>query len=246
MSERIRLNKFLSLCGVCSRRNADALIAAGRVAVNGKTSRALGVVIDPQTDRLAVDGEAVRPPQRFSYVLFHKPAGCLCSNGDPQGRPTIYDILPPGLRTLKYVGRLDADSEGLLLLTDDGALIERLTHPRFRIVRTYLAWVDGPLLERELAPIAKGLYHQGEHYQPARVRVVRENKGGDVLLEFRLTEGKKREVRQLCRAIGHDVLRLQRIGFGPVRLGALGPGQVRELTRHEVSLLGTLSPADHP
>ena len=172
MDDCIRLNKYLSLCGVCSRRNADEFIASGRVTVNGAIQRELGALVASRSDRVTVDGEAVRPPRRFSYALFHKPAGYLCSRGDPQGRPTIYDLLPPDLRPLKYVGRLDADSEGLLLLTDDGALIERLTHPRFRIVRTYLAWVDGPLLEHELAPISKGLYHQGEHYQPARVRVV--------------------------------------------------------------------------
>jgi 23S rRNA pseudouridine2605 synthase len=236
MSETIRLNKYLSLCGAASRRKADELLAAGRVAVNGTVVRELGVVIDPQSDRVAVDGAAVRPPRRFSYALFHKPAGYLCSNGDPGGRPTIYDILPPRLRTLKYVGRLDADSEGLLLLTDDGALIERLTHPRYRIVRTYLAWVDGPLLPRELAPIIKGMYHQGEQYQPAHVRIVRED-GDAVLLEFKITEGKKREVRQLCRAIGHAVLRLQRISFGPLSLGQLPPGRTRPLQAAELSHL---------
>ncbi|HTY07524.1 MAG TPA: pseudouridine synthase [Candidatus Edwardsbacteria bacterium] len=237
MSEPIRLNKYLSLCGAASRRKADLLIAAGRVAVNGAVQRELGAAVDPGSDRVTVDGAAVRPPRRFSYLLFHKPAGYLCSNGDPQGRPTIYDLLPPRLQALKYVGRLDADSEGLLLLSDDGALIERLTHPRYRIVRSYLAWVDGPLLERELEPIAKGMYHQGEHYQPARVRIVRQNKGGDVLLEFRITEGKKREVRQLCRAIGHHVLRLKRIGFGPLRLGELPPGETRPLLPGELAQL---------
>jgi 23S rRNA pseudouridine2605 synthase len=235
MEAKIRLNKYLSQAGVASRRKADELISSGRVTVNGAVITELGSGIGPGA-AVTVDGRKVRAPSVFRYHMFNKPAGYLCSNGDPEGRPTIYDLLPPRLHSLKYVGRLDADSEGLLLLTDDGGLIERLTHPKYRIVRTYLAWVDGPLLPRELAPIIKGMYHQGEQYQPAHVRVVRGD-GDAVLLEFKITEGKKREVRQLCRAIGHSVLRLQRTSFGPLSLGALPPGKTRPLQAAELSHL---------
>lgn len=233
----LRLNRYLSLCGVASRRKADQLIAAGRVALNGRAVAEPGVCVDPRADRVAVDGRAVSAPGRYRYFLFHKPAGCLCSNGDPFGRPTIYDILPPEFRALKYVGRLDADSEGLLLLTDDGALIERLTHPRFRLVRVYLAWVRGPVTERDLQPLKQGISFQGERYQPAKVSVIREQPDGAVLLEFRIAEGRKREVRMMCRAIGQTVIRLLRTSFGPVCLDDLPEGKTRPLTGEEVARL---------
>ena len=233
----IRLNRYLSQCGVASRRKADELIAAGRVAVNGLVIAEPGINIDPRTDRVSVDGRAVSAPRRLRYLLFHKPAGYLCSKGDPFGRPTIYDILPPQAHDLKYVGRLDADSEGLLLLTDDGALIERLTHPRFHLERVYLAWVRGPVTERDLRPLEQGITFQGERYQPAQVRIVREQPDGAVLLEFRIAEGKKREVRMMCRAIGRTVIRLLRTAFGPLRLGDLAPGLYRSFTRSEIGMI---------
>jgi 23S rRNA pseudouridine2605 synthase len=235
--EKIRLNRFLSLCGVSSRRSADTLIAAGRARINGQPAAALGALVDPSRDMVTVDGRAVALPRRFRCVAFHKPAGYLCSRNDPHGRPVIYDILPPECRGLKYVGRLDADSEGLLLLTDDGGLIERLAHPRFLIGRTYRAWVSGAVSPTELRPLAHGIEFMGERYQPARTRIIARDTDA-TLLEFRITEGKKREVRQLCRAIGHQVLRLQRTAFGPIVLGNLPAGRVRELTTDELLRLG--------
>lgn len=249
----IRLNRFLSLCGAASRRGADRLIAAGRVTVDGCAVAGLGAVVDPVRQRIAVDGHPLSAPRRFSYVLFHKPAGCLCSQGDPQGRPTIYDRLPPACAHLKYAGRLDADSEGLLLLTDDGALIESLTHPRAGIQRTYLAWVDGPAAERDLRPLGGGIEYDGVRYGPARVRIMRREPDSATLLEFRIAEGKKREVRLLCRAVGLNVIRLRRTAFGPLRLGDLPPGRTRRLSGDELSRLraavaprpGNAPPTDH-
>ncbi|MCU0607848.1 MAG: rRNA pseudouridine synthase [Candidatus Edwardsbacteria bacterium] len=233
----IRLNRFLSLCGAASRRGADALIAAGRVTVDGAVVGSLGAVVDPARQRVAVDGRPLAAPRHYRYVLFHKPAGCLCTRGDPQGRPTIYDRLPPDCAALKYAGRLDADSEGLLLLTDDGALIEALTHPRAGIERTYLAWVDGPVSRHDLKPLARGVEFLGVRYNAAGVRLLREEPGGASLLELRITEGKKREVRLLCRAVGLTVTRLRRTAFGPLSLGDLAPGRTRRLTGDELSRL---------
>ena len=230
----IRLNRFLSQCGASSRRGADALIAAGRVRLNGRTVSVMGELVDPDRDTVAVDGRLLSAPRRPRYVLFHKPAGCLCSRSDPGGRPTIYDVLPPHCRALKYAGRLDADSEGLLLLTDDGGLIQRLTHPRHRIERIYLAWVDGPVDPDALAPLARGAEFMGVRYAPARVRVIGRD-GGATLLEFRIAEGKKREVRQLCRSLGRRVQRLLRTSFGPLALGGLPPGSIRDLTTGELA-----------
>ncbi|MRR09769.1 rRNA pseudouridine synthase [bacterium] len=233
----MRLNRFLSLCGAASRRGADGLIAAGRVTVDGAVVGSLGAVVDPARQRVAVDGRPLSAPRRFGYLLFHKPAGCLCSRGDPQGRPTIYELLPPDCAHLKYAGRLDADSEGLLLLTDDGALIEALTHPRAGIERTYLAWVDGPVAERDLRPLAAGIEYDGVRYGPAGVRIMRREPDGAALLEFSIAEGKKREVRLLCRAVGLAVTRLRRTAFGPLSLGDLAPGRTRRLTGIELSRL---------
>jgi pseudouridine synthase len=174
--------------------------------------------------------------------MLNKPPGYLCSKSDPFGRPTIYDLLPEELRGLKYVGRLDQDTEGLLLLTDDGDLIERLTHPRHGLKRVYLAHVSGPLMDRDLRPLRLGVSFEEEAYRPAFVRILRPGRDGTEL-EIGIVEGKKREVRMMFRAIGRDVERLRRIRFGPIELGDLPIGGIRCLSPKELSSLKGKSPA---
>lgn len=231
-----RLNRYLSRCGLASRRKADELISAGRVAVNGRLVTRLGLAVDPAKDRVSVDGRTARPPANFRYFAYHKPPGCLCSRGDPHGRPTIYDRLPRDLKDLKYVGRLDFDTEGLLLLTDDGGLIERLTHPRYGLKRTYHALIQGRLAESDLAPLRRGITFEGHSYRPAAARIVRRSPvDSEVRVEIR--EGQKREVRMMFRALGRKVLRLRRTRFGPIELGGLPPGEARNLSPEEVAAL---------
>ncbi len=236
MEKKERLNRFLSRCSLASRRQADELIAAGRVAVNGRIVNQMGLRIDPEKDRVSVDGRPARLPTRFRYYAYHKPVGCLCTRRDSYGRTTIYDLLPRDLKDLKYVGRLDFDTEGLLLLTDDGGLIERLTHPRYGLKRSYHALIEGGLVDSDLAPLRRGIAFQGQLYRPAAARVLRRSSTDtEVMIEIR--EGKKREVRMMFRALGRRVLRLRRIGFGPIELAGLGLGEARRLTSKEISAL---------
>jgi pseudouridine synthase len=240
MEQKIRLNKYLSQCGIASRRKADQLIASGHVKVNGRVVTELGFSFDPVRSEVRVDGKSARPARVQKYYAFNKPQGYLCSKGDPYGRPTIYDILPPALKDLKYAGRLDADTEGLLILADDGDLIERLTHPRHKIIRTYQATVWGHVRESELEMLSRGVEYEGERYQPARASVLKKESRPDrTRLQISITEGKKREVKMMCRGIGHPVESLKRIAFGPVSLAGLAPGRVRPLTAAE---LGKIRP----
>lgn len=231
-----RLNRFLSRCGLASRRKADELIAAGRVSVDGQVVREMGLTIDPERAKVAVDGKTVKPPDRFRYFVFYKPAGYLCSRGDPYGRPTIYDLLPSNLKDLKYVGRLDFDTEGLLLLSDDGGLIERLTHPRYGLKRTYIALVQGSLADSDLTPLRQEIIYEGHSYRPAVAAILRRSPN-DTEVKVEIREGKKREVRMMFRALGRRVLHLIRTRFGPIELGSLTPGEVRRLSAEEISAL---------
>jgi pseudouridine synthase len=245
MSETsVRLNRYLSMCGAASRRQADQLIAGGRVQVNGQPALRLGTVVDINNDTVKVDGRGIRPPRRCGYFVFHKPTGCLCSRGDPQGRRTIYDLLPPELRKLKYVGRLDQDTEGLLLLTDDGGLIEYLTHPRNQIPRTYRAEVRGLMQEADLEPLRRGIEYEGETYRPAQARILAADRPRNrTRLEITIREGKKREVRMMLRALGLQVERLTRTAFGPLRLERLPQGDCRACRPDEMAQLRKMAPA---
>ena len=230
----MRLQRALARAGVASRRKAEELIAAGRVRVNGQVAQ-LGQSVDPERDRVTVDGEVVRlasgPPV---WIALHKPRGVLTSKGDPRGRPTVFDYVAriPGLT---YVGRLDQDTEGLLLLTTDGAAAHRLAHPSGRVERVYVATVRGD------AVAAAERARQGVRLHDGWVRpqrVVARHRGGDKWeLEVVLTEGRKREVRRLCRALGLEVQRLIRTRFGPVRLGKLPCGKARPLSASEIAAL---------
>jgi pseudouridine synthase len=234
----VRLQKVLAEAGVASRRGAERLIAAGRVAVNGVTVREAGAHADPDVDRVEVDGRPVTRPESRRYVLLHKPPGFLTTREDPRGRPRVFDLLPDlGVR-LHAVGRLDFDAEGLLLLTNDGAVTYRLTHPRHEVPRVYHVLVDGPAGPAALALLARGVVlEDGPARVDRAVRLPEPAPRGQAWLALTLREGRYREVKRLCRAVGLPVRRLVRVAFGPLVLGGLPRGAWRELSAAEVAAL---------
>lgn len=232
----IRLQRVLSRHGLGSRRHCEELIAAGRVTVNGEPAQ-LGTTVEPD-DRVLVDGSPLPHAAATVYLMMHKPDGYVVTRRDPGGRPTVMDLVDPKWRrTVFPVGRLDLPSEGLLLLTNDGDLANRLLHPRYGVIKTYLVWVRGALTADRLNAARGGVaLEPGVTVKPVGVRTVEEWPGGG-LLEMSLGEGLKREVRRICQAVGWRVARLKRVAFGPLRLADLPPGRVRELTPAEVAAL---------
>ena len=232
----VRLQKLLAEAGIASRRGAERLIESGRVSVNGHPVVELGARADPAHDRIAVDGQEIRPAEPKRYVLLHKPAGYLTTREDPRGRARVFDLLPDVGARLHSVGRLDYDAEGLLLLTNDGTLTYRLTHPRHGVPRVYHVSVDGHVDEAVIGRLERGVLLEDG---PARAQEVRrlEPEAGRARLALTLTEGRYREVKRLCRAVGLRVRRLVRVAYGPLRLERLPPGGWRELTPREVAAL---------
>jgi pseudouridine synthase len=239
----IRLQKILSTAGIASRRAAEELIVQGRVSVNGTAVTELGARADPDRDDIRVDARRVKTPARRRYFLLNKPRGYITSRSDPQHRPTVIDILAShGIRDYVYpVGRLDYDSEGLLILTSDGDLADRLTHPSHGVGRRYEVKVLGVPDERELQRIARGVTVDGRRTAPAEITLTKvlEKKDGraEALLSIVIHEGRNRQVRKMCDAIGHPVDRLRRVAIGPITDDRLRPGDFRELTAAEVAAL---------
>ena len=237
-----RLQKYLARSGVSSRRGAEDMIRAGRVRVTGSVVREMGVkVVD--TDRVEVDGRAVEP-ERPMWVLLHKPTGYVTSREDPQGRPTVYDLLPERLHTLFHVGRLDLESEGLLLLTNEGEVANRLMHPSHEVDRVYEVDVVGVPARPTLRRLHHGIELEDGLARAHSVEVLateaaRGGAGAEGHARVRITmrEGRKREVRRLFDAVGHPVRRLVRVRLGPVELGDLPAGKWRELRPDELSVL---------
>ncbi len=236
MNEKIRLNKFLAQAGVASRRKADELIKSGRVKIDGKVVTDLGLKIDPEKQRVEVDGRPVRLEPRV-YYLFYKPAGYLTALSDPHGRPTIKDFLKKIPYRVFPVGRLDKDTEGLLLLTNDGELAHRLLHPKHGIMRVYQAKVKGHpqeiLLKRLLE---EGIEVEGRRIWPKAIKWLGKTKETSTF-EVTVGEGRKREVRKLFAAIGHPVIKLKRTKFGPLSLAGLRIGEIRPLSSKELKAL---------
>jgi 23S rRNA pseudouridine2605 synthase len=241
----IRINKYLSECGVASRRGADELILQGRVQLNGVPVQEPGVRVNPQDDVVLVDGAPVRSPylvgeaRRETTVLLHKPVQVLTTTRDPQDRKTVYDILPQGLRELRllHVGRLDYFSEGLLLLTTDGSLMNRLISPRWHLPKVYHVLVRGQVDEAWLTVMRKGMtLAEGEVLAPVEVRILRQDQR-EAWLEMTLVQGLNRQIRRMCRDMGRTVLRLIRVRQGFLELGSLKPGEARELSAQEVRRL---------
>jgi 23S rRNA pseudouridine2605 synthase len=238
-----RLARFLAHAGVASRRHAEALIAAGRVQVNGLTVTTQGTRIDPRHDRVSVDGKPVEAVTRLVYILLHKPVGYVTTAHDPQGRPTVLDLLFPELRNLRVypVGRLDRDTSGLLLLTNDGAFALQLSHPRYAMEKRYEALVQGRPVPTTLQALRDGVTFtedDGSRHTsaPAQIRLLR-HAGNDTWLALTIHEGHKRQIRRMLMAVGHPVLQLRRVGIGPLTLEPLPVGKWRYLTDAEVALL---------
>lgn len=240
---KIRLHKWIATSGVASRRAAERLMQEGRVTVNGQPVREPGAHVDPDHDVVLVDGQAL--PQRHRLtVALHKPPGYVCSRTrqTPKQR-LVGELLPPEWSDLYPVGRLDRDSEGLLLLTNDGELCLRLTHPRYGLVKSYRATVVGKLLPAHLRALVAGVTDQGETLRARRARVLSANASHSIV-ELELTEGRRHEVRRMFEALGHPVERLVRLRVGPLQLGELPPGRWRVLTDHEIAALrSTVSPS---
>jgi pseudouridine synthase len=228
----VRLNAFLARAGVASRRRADELIRAGRVRVNGEAGK-LSTVVGAR-DVVEVDGRAVER-QPLAYVLLHKPAGVVTTARDPQGRPTVVDLVPKEPRVVP-VGRLDADTTGVLLLTNDGQLAHRLAHPRYGVPKVYEAEVEAKPGEPALRTLREGVELEDGRTSPADVRVLRRGRGS-TLLELTLHEGRKRQVRRMCEAVGHPVRRLRRSRYAGLDLTGLAEGDSRPLTKEEVAAL---------
>ena len=229
MSEAMRIQRALARAGVASRRRAEELIAAGRVSVNGQPAR-VGQSVVPTVDRILVDGAPIPIPGAAVWLLLHKPAGVMTTKSDPGGRRTVFDLVPPA-PGLVYVGRLDYLTEGALLLTTDGAAAHALTHPSGEIERTYVATVRGDAA-RAARQARQGVELEDGRVTPRHV-AVRRGEAGAWEFEVTITEGRKREVRRLCKALGLSVERLVRTRFGPIDLGTLRVGAVRPLTAAE-------------
>jgi 23S rRNA pseudouridine2605 synthase len=229
-----RLNKILAHAGVGSRRRCDELIAAGRVTVDGLAARELGTKVEGTQD-IRVDDQPICAESRV-YWLVNKPRGYLCTNHDPAGRPLAVDLVPKVQERVFTVGRLDEDSEGLLLLTNDGELANRLTHPRFGVEKTYMVQVAGSPSADDIARLLKGVYLSEGHVRARRVKKLRKQ-GESTWLEIVLSEGKNREIRRMLATLGHKVMRLQRLAIGPVRLGHLKAGKARRLAPRELEML---------
>ena len=235
----MRINKFISLCGIASRRAADTLIEEGRVQVNGEVIKDLGHQVDENADNVVVDGKPAKLPRKTTTIMFHKPAGCVCTKTDPQGRRTVYDYLPPAYQSLKYVGRLDLQSRGLLLFTDDGELLHRLTHPSYEIPRSYYVWTTRPLSETAAQKLVNGVDIRDPEDPDAQEEIAFAT---DVYLEngfaeLVLIEGKNREIRRMMRAIGYEIRDLKRVSYCKIQLGDLPAGDFRELTADEMNKL---------
>ena len=232
----MRLQKYLASCGVASRRNAEKMIADGRIAVNGVTVTEPGTQVDELADTVTVDGEIVCPEAEKYYIAYNKPVGEISSVRDPEGRATVLDRFRDFPVRLFPVGRLDYDSEGLLLLTNDGDLMNRLLHPSFEIPKSYLTRVSNAVTDEEIRTLRKGVMIDGRMTSPAEVRLIRHDAFSTELL-ITIHEGRNRQVRKMIAAIGRQVVRLKRVRFGPVLLGDLPSGMWRKLTDEEIAKL---------
>ena len=237
MTVRARLQKILARAGLASRRRAEEMIRAGRVSVNGRRVTEMGQLADPEADAIRVDGRPLRRPGVARVLAVYKPRGVVTTLDDPEGRPTIADLLPRGGERLFPVGRLDYHSEGLLLLTNDGDLAYRILRPGAGVTKTYHVKVRGVPGATELRRFARGLPLDGRRTLPARVRPLRPTTEGNSWVEVILNEGRRNQIRRMFQILGHPVQRLRRVQVGPIELGDLTPGTCRELREAELQRL---------
>ena len=241
-SEGIRLQKVLARAGLGSRRACEALILAGRVRVDGRAANQLGTRVDPATQNIVVDGETIRI-QRSEYFLLNKPRGYLCTNNDPRGRPRVIDLFPGNGSRLFSVGRLDENSQGLLMVTNDGELAHQLIHPRYQVPRIYRVQVAGVPTPASLKAIRAGLQFSDGFFQVHTARKLK-TRGKSTFLMLELRQGRNREIRRMMARIGHKVISLERTAFGPLQLGRLKVGQHRRLRPDELDSLRALIDGD--
>ncbi len=231
----IRLQKFLADAGVASRREGERLIQAGRVEVNGQVITVLGMRVDPERDQVRIDGRRVRRSGRRAYYLLNKPKGVITTASDPEGRPTVVELLQGVRERVFPVGRLDWSSEGLLILTNDGDLAYRLTHPANHVTKVYRVKVKGSVGDEDLQALRRGIYVGGRRTLPARVERI--SAQSNTWLEVTLYEGRKNQIRRMFDRLGHRVQKLKRIAIGPISDRALKPGEWRRLTPEEIRRL---------
>jgi 23S rRNA pseudouridine2605 synthase len=230
-----RLQKVLAHAGIGSRRHCEELIVAGRVTIDGEKVRELGTRVDPEEHKIAVDGQLIHA-ERLVYWLVNKPRGYLCTNHDPARRPLVIELIPQVPQRVYTVGRLDEDSEGLLLLTNDGELANRLMHPRYGIEKTYVVQVAGLPSREDQQQLLKGVWLSDGHVKARRIKRLK-TQGQSTSLRIVLAEGKNREIRRMLARLDHKVLRLKRTAIGPVEIGTLARGKSRRLTRQELAAL---------
>lgn len=232
-----RLQKYLASAGVASRRASETMIQEGRVAVNGKVIRELGTKIVPGKDQVTVDGKPVQPEEKLVYLLMNKPAGYITTAKDTHNRPTVLDLVADVPYRVFPVGRLDYETEGLLLLTNDGEFAYRMTHPKFKMMKTYVAVVQGVLTPERLDMLQNGVQLEDGKTGPAKVRILRKENHKTVV-EISIHEGKNRQVRRMFKAVKNPVLELKRISVGTLTLKGVNPGEYRYLNDDELKKVG--------
>jgi len=227
-----RLNKYIAASGLCSRRKADELILSGKVKMNGKLVRDLSVTVSKK-DKVSVDGKLIVPQKEFTYIKYYKPAGYITTKSDEKNRKTIYDILPEEVRKLKPVGRLDKDSTGLLIMTDDGDLINKMTHPSVKIPKIYRVCVEGKITKNDLLTLAKGIEIEKGKIAYADAQII-EFEGKNTVLNIVLYQGLNRQIRKMADYIGHSVISLKRIQHGTIDLSGLKRGAFKYLKPNQI------------
>ena len=240
----MRLQKYLADAGVASRRASETIISAGRVFVNGAVAT-LGMSVEPEKDEVTLDGKRVCIKAERTVILFYKPRGVVCTSDDPEGRVTVQSYFRDVPARLYNVGRLDLNSEGLLLMTNDGEMAYRLTHPKFGVSKTYYAVLDGVVTASEIAALTNGVQLDDGMTAPARVEFVRPTQRGDTSMMITIHEGRNRQIRRMAEAIGHKTLRLKRERFGPFTLGDMKSGAWRYINESERAALEKLLADEH-
>jgi len=236
---KVRINKFMARSGVTSRRGADRLIAQGRVTVNNQIVQELGLKIDDMSDKVELDGKEIQPYKNPDYILLNKPLGYIVTRKDPYGRKTVMELLPADKSYIFPVGRLDFDSEGLLLLTNDGELAHRLMHPSFKVKKEYLVRVKDRPEVAEIKKLERGVYLDNKKTAPAKIKLLRENQK-TTIFSIEIHEGRKREIRRMFKTVGYPVLLLKRIKFAGLAIGKLKSGRWRYLASPEIDRLKKL------
>ena len=235
----MRLNKFLANCGVASRRKCDEIIFEGKVKVNGEIVKNPAIQVNPEKDEVEVNGEKVKLPEKV-YIALNKPKGVLCSLKDDFGRTIITDLVKDIPQRIYPVGRLDYNSEGLIILTNDGELANRLIHPRYKVKKKYHVLIKGEIKDEDLKKLEQGIELDGKKTLPAECKILNKSKKS-TLIEMTIQEGRKRQIRRMLQELGYEVKRLRRVQFGPIKLGMLKQGEWRFLTKKEIEKLYTIT-----